>query len=98
MQMLPQPFDDDMKAELEPLRQSVHRIAIAAQRPAPSRQMALVAQADRILQRLASWLLDDEQTQVMAAHPWQTFFLHAAAIRQTLIIPIPNADGVAEPT
>ena len=79
MDMRTQPFDDDMKAELETLRQSVRRLGIDAQKPGLPRPMTLVAQADRILQRLAHWLLDDEQKQVMDDHPWQTFFLHAAA-------------------
>ncbi len=79
MDMLTQPFDDDMKAELETLRQSVRHIAIDAQKPGLPRPTTLVAQADRILQRLAHWLLDDEQKQALSDHPWQAFFLHAAA-------------------
>jgi len=79
MDMFTQPFDDDMKAELETLRQSICRIAITAPMLGLPRPMRLVAQADRILQRLAHWLLDNEQKQVMGDHPWQTYFLHAAA-------------------
>ena len=59
MDMLTQPFDDDMKAELETLRQSIRRIAIDAPTLGLPRPTTLVAQADRILQRLAHWLLDD---------------------------------------
>lgn len=79
MDMLTQPFDDDMKAELETLRQSIRRIAIDAPTLGLPRPTTLVAQADRILQRLAHWLLDDEQKQAVCDHPWQAFFLHAAA-------------------
>ena len=79
MDMLNQPFDDDMKAELETLRQSIRRIAIDAPTLGLPRPTTLVAQADRILQRLANWLLDDEQKQAVCDHPWQAFFLHAAA-------------------
>ena len=79
MQILTQSLDDDVKAELEILRQSVRRIAIDAQTPGLSQPMTRVAQTDRILQRLSDWLLDDEQKQVVSNHPWQAFFLHAAA-------------------
>ncbi len=79
MDMLTQPFDHDMKAEIETLRQSVRRIGIDAQKPGLPSPMALVGQADRILKRLAHWLLDDEQRQAIGDHPWQAFFLHAAA-------------------
>ena len=79
MQILTQPFDDDMKAELEILSQSVRRIAIDAQAPGRPQPMTRVAQADRILQRLSDWLLDDEQKQVVSDHPWQAYFLHTAA-------------------
>lgn len=71
MDMLTQPFDDDMKAQIETLRQSVRHIATGAPKPGLPRPMTLVAQADRILQRLAHWLLDDEQKQAVSDHPWQ---------------------------
>jgi hypothetical protein len=79
MNMLTQPFDVDMMAELETLRQSVRCIATDGRNRGLSWPLALVAQADRIMQRLTDWLLDDEQTQVMDDYPWQTYFLHAAA-------------------
>jgi hypothetical protein len=79
MDLLTQPLDDDMKAELETLRQAVRRMGIDAPQSGLPVSMTPVVQADRILKRLTRWLLDDEQRQVMRDHPWQVFFLHAAA-------------------
>jgi len=79
MEMLTQSLDDDLKAEIETLRESVRRMAIDTPIPGLPRPMTPIVQADRILQRLAHWLLDDEQRQVMIDHPWQAYFLNAAA-------------------
>jgi hypothetical protein len=72
-------LDNDMQAELEALHQLIQRIADDGHHFALSRPMAPLTQADRILQRLADWMLDDEQKQVMGDHPLQPFFVHAAA-------------------
>ena len=79
MDTLTQPLDDDMKMEIETLRESVRRLALNGQGSDLSRPLTLVAQGDRIVERLAHWLLDDEQKQVLDDHPWHAFFLHAVA-------------------
>ena len=79
MDTLTQPLDDDMKMEIETLRESVRRLAVNGQGSDLSRPLTLVAQGDRIVERLAHWLLDDEQKQVLDDHPWHAFFLHAVA-------------------
>lgn len=38
-----------------------------------------VAQGERIFNCLDTWLLDDEQKQMLQLHPWNIFFLYAAA-------------------
>jgi hypothetical protein len=70
MDMHAKPFDDDMKAEIETLRQSVRRLLMDAQKTGLPRPMALVEQADRIVHRLTHWMLDDEQTQAMNGQPF----------------------------
>lgn len=79
MDTLTQPLDDNMKIDVETLRQSVSRVAVNGQGSGLSRPLRLVAQGDRIVERLVHWLLDDEQKQVLDDHPWHVFFLHAAA-------------------
>ena len=79
MDTLTPPLDHDMRIDVETLRQSVRRVVDDRLESDLSRPLTPVAQGDRILERLTQWLLDDEQKQVLEDHPWQTFFLHAAA-------------------
>ncbi len=79
MDLLNRSLDKDMLSEIETLHQSVLRVAVDSQQSGPPGAAPRAAQADRILQRLTGWLLDDEQRQVLDDHPWQHFFLQAAA-------------------
>ena len=76
MQILTQPLDDAMQAEIETLRRAVQELlASDTTQPMPPRLAA-----DRMLRRLEGWLLDDEQKQALSDQPWQLYFLHAACI------------------
>lgn len=79
MDVLTQTLDKDMRAEIETLRQAVLRLSMDKQVSEAPRALPLLAQADRITHMLAGWLLDDEQKQTMGEHPFQAFFLLAAA-------------------
>ena len=72
-------LSEDQQAALAEVRAAIHRHYPAEDMPNHVGRIDLVAQGERMLGHLETWLLDEEQKQMLQLHPWDVFLLHAAA-------------------
>ena len=72
-------LSNDLMAELTAVRTSVGKLAVTRLPWNARDPVDLIDQGNRMLHCFESWLLDDEQLQMLSMQPWNRFILYASA-------------------
>jgi hypothetical protein len=91
-------LSEDQQAALAEVRAAIHRHYPVEATPDHVRRIDLVAQGERMLGHLETWLLDEEQKQMLQLHPWDVFLLHAAAYLCDIGLVGEDGDGATPKT
>ena len=84
----------DIQAAVAEVRSAIQKHFPADMTDDPDHAVDVLAQGESLLSHLETWLLDEEQKQLLTLHPWNVFLLYAAAY--LCDIGLVGEDGVGE--